>query len=164
MDDVILRFERTRLPVWICSFHGLGILATTAVGFLIVRSGDFVCAGLGGLWLLIPHLFGIFHAWSFPLCRPACKTLLAAAIPMALVTATIAIITWAEFGPFAMPRHFRFGWGGSALSLIAVLIAPLVQHALELSAFLRARRFANTAAIGGRRLDDDDPDIDLRSV
>lgn len=155
MDDDIIRFEsrlqRNRLPVWICFVHGLGILATTFVGFQIVRSGHFVCAGLGGLWLLIPHLFGIFHAWSFPHCRPACKALLGAAIPMAIFTTMVAGLAWAEAIGFAP-------------SLIAVLTAPLVLHALELSAFARARRLANTPAIGGRRFDDEDVDIDLRRI
>jgi hypothetical protein len=160
MDDLV-RTERSTLPYWICFFHGLGIFATTVVGVLLLRAGDFWCAGFAGIWLLIPHLFGIFHAWSFPLCRPACRTLLGAAIPMAMLTALIAFLALAEIG--ASRRHFRMvGPHEPFLAIAGILIAPLVQHALELSAFLKARRIANTSAFGGRWVGDDGVDIDLR--
>ncbi|MFO0863348.1 MAG: hypothetical protein U0744_01580 [Gemmataceae bacterium] len=160
MDDITRR-ESNRIPYWICACHGIGILATTVIGLVILRSGAFVCAGLGGLWLLVPHLFGVFHAWSFPRCRPASWTLLGAAVPMALLTLLVAIIAWPEL---SQPRHHHLGRRFAVLEgvVVGTMVLPLILHTLELAAFLKARRIANTPAFGRRLLEDDDLSIDLR--
>jgi len=117
-----VRHERTSLPYWTCLIHALGIVAITTTGYLLFRSHVYACASLGGAWALAPHLFGVFHAWSFTTCPLASRTLFCVAILIAGLSLLTVGVALRDCQPFV-------GEPISAVCMVAFV--PILQHALE---------------------------------